>query len=213
MNPAVSLVDAYLQVNGYFTVVEYPVIERGPTGYREATDLDILAFRFAGAGRRVPGLGRPPGRLLEPDRALGIAAERADMVIAEVKEGKASINRSTRRREVVEAALGRFGCCDPESAGAITRRLLARGRADMDHGHVLRLVAFGSLSGSPGRGVQTILLGHVARFLTEHVRAQWNALSAAQFTHPALGMLITLEKARRGGGSSTPDERMEEDDP
>ena len=47
MDTAVALVQAYLQVNGYFTVVEYPVLEayrRGPA--RAVTDLDVLAFRI-----------------------------------------------------------------------------------------------------------------------------------------------------------------------
>ena len=45
MDHAVALVEAYLRVNGYFTVSEYPVVEaRRYGGFRTATDLDILAF-------------------------------------------------------------------------------------------------------------------------------------------------------------------------
>ena len=55
MDNAVALVQAYLHVNGYFTVAEYPVLESlRHGGYRSITDLDILAFRFAGAGRPMP---------------------------------------------------------------------------------------------------------------------------------------------------------------
>jgi hypothetical protein len=44
---AVALVESYLRLNGYFTVTEYPVIEACKFGgYRTATDLDVLAFRF-----------------------------------------------------------------------------------------------------------------------------------------------------------------------
>lgn len=51
MDHADTLVEAYLQINGYFTVAEYPVIESlGKRHYGVATDLDILAFRFPGAG-------------------------------------------------------------------------------------------------------------------------------------------------------------------
>ena len=58
MDHAVALVEAYLQINGYFTVAEYPVIASfGKQHYGVATDLDILAFRFPGAGRLVPGRG------------------------------------------------------------------------------------------------------------------------------------------------------------
>ena len=47
MDNAVALVQAYLRLNGYFTVTEYPVIATRRDGtYRTATDLDVLAFRF-----------------------------------------------------------------------------------------------------------------------------------------------------------------------
>lgn len=47
MDVAVGLVRAYLQVNGYFTVTEFPVVESvGTGGYRSATDIDVLACRF-----------------------------------------------------------------------------------------------------------------------------------------------------------------------
>ena len=54
MDTAVALVQAYLNANGYFTVVEYPVVEalRNQPA-RSVTDLDVLAFRFAGAGHEI----------------------------------------------------------------------------------------------------------------------------------------------------------------
>jgi hypothetical protein len=51
MDNAVALVQAYLQVNGYFTVTEYPVLEAARHGIEAATDFDVLAYRFPGAGR------------------------------------------------------------------------------------------------------------------------------------------------------------------
>ena len=49
MDNAVALVRAYLHVNGYFTVTEYPVLEAARHGgYRTVTDLDVLAVRFPG---------------------------------------------------------------------------------------------------------------------------------------------------------------------
>ena len=54
MDTAVALVQAYLNVNGYFTVVEYPVLEAYRGGHaRSVTDLDVLAFRFPHAGHEV----------------------------------------------------------------------------------------------------------------------------------------------------------------
>lgn len=49
MDTAVALVQAYLNVNGCFTIAEYPVLEayrRRPA--RSVTDLDILAARCSG---------------------------------------------------------------------------------------------------------------------------------------------------------------------
>lgn len=57
MDNAVALVQAYLHMNGCFTVAEYPIVGSGwHGGYRTVTDLDILAFRFPGATRLVPRL-------------------------------------------------------------------------------------------------------------------------------------------------------------
>ena len=47
MDHAVALVQAYLQLNGYFTSAEYPIIAgTARSGFRTITDIDILAFRF-----------------------------------------------------------------------------------------------------------------------------------------------------------------------
>lgn len=47
---------AYLHVDGYFTVAGYPVLEalRGDQ-VRIVTDLDLLAYRFGGAGHDLVG--------------------------------------------------------------------------------------------------------------------------------------------------------------
>jgi hypothetical protein len=54
VDTSVALVQAYLHINGYFTVAEYPVLEAHRSDHaRTVTDLDILAFRFTGAGHDV----------------------------------------------------------------------------------------------------------------------------------------------------------------
>lgn len=121
MDTSVALVQAYLHVNGYFTVAEYPVLEasRGEHA-RSVTDLDILAFRFAGAGHEVVlGRGRRPlsGRAFAVDPVLECPADRPDMIVGEVKEGAARLNDAMRDPVVLEVALTRFGCCAPEHAG------------------------------------------------------------------------------------------------
>lgn len=51
MDHALALVEACMQINHYFKVAEYLVIESfGKQQYGFATYLDILAFQFPGAG-------------------------------------------------------------------------------------------------------------------------------------------------------------------
>src|SRR5688572_9983126 len=142
VDTSVALVQAYLHVNGYFTVAEYPVLEafRGDHA-RSVTDLDILAFRFAAAGHDViRGRRHRPlaGRALATDPALGCPADRPDMIVGEVKEGAASLNAAMRDPVVLEVALARFGCCPEEHASLLTRQLLARGHAATPGGHSIR---------------------------------------------------------------------------
>ena len=203
MDNAVHLVQTYLRVNGYFTVVEYPVVELRE-GYRTATDLDVLAFRFPGVHRLIPGSARerePEPPVFGPDPALQVPEGRADMLIAEVKEGEARFNRGGRRADVFAAALARFGCCPPTASAEVARRLLQTGAAVTPGGHGIRLVAFGSVAPEGGgRPYLCISLGHVLRFLEAWIDEHWAVLRHTQLKDPVLSFLSTLEKAREGGG-------------
>ena len=194
MDNAVALVESYLRVNGYFTVTEYPLIEVAKYGeYRTATDLDVLAFRFAGAGRLVPfEVGKFAGNggkvAFAPDPQLGGVTDQAEMLIGEVKEGHAELNVAARDPVVLRAALNSQTLC-----------LLQHVSAQTHCGHVVRLIAFGSLPPLSTGGKYTALsLGHVHEFLVAYIREHWNLLCHAQFKDPALGFEMILEKARRG---------------
>lgn len=206
MDNAVALVQAYLRVNGYFTVVEYPVLEAGRRGaYRTATDVDVLAVRFPGAGMLVPtpgskAHGDEEHSLVDP--VLGVPAEQPDMLVGEVKEGRAELNAAATDPAVLRAVLVRFGCCPREDAPALVARLLQDGSAPLPDGHRLRLVAFGSIVGSPEGGAgggryARIGLGHVVEFLQTYLRDHWDLLRHADSKDPAFGFLMTLEKALR----------------
>ena len=107
MDTAVGLVQSYLYMNGYFTVTEYPVLELMADGeYRTVTDVDMLALRIPGAGRSSDS---PGGPVVSVDPALAVDPDRVDIIIAEVKEGKAELNASARDPKVLRAALNRFG--------------------------------------------------------------------------------------------------------
>ena len=77
--------------------------------------------------------------------------------------------------------------------------LLRRGRIHLPSGHLARLAVFGSSLGarSPHGVALSVSLGHVVGFLEDYLREHWDVLAAAQFKDPALGFLVTLEKARR----------------
>lgn len=211
MDTAVALVQAYLNVNGYFTVVEYPVLEasrRGPA--RSVTDLDILAVRFTGAGHEViRGHGHHPlsGHVFEPDPALGCPSDRPDMIVGEVKEGAARFNPATRDPNVVQVALARFGCCHSAQAGGLARALLERGRIDAPSGHTLRMVAFGSVSDTAGVGLwHTVPMHQVVAFLRAHLHQHWDVLRHAQIKDPTIGILALLEKwGTAAGPARVPD--------
>lgn len=200
MDNAVALVQAYLRVNGYLTVTEFPVVQAADAGgYRAATDLDVLAFRFGRAsvaGQAVTASGRSHGPTLPVDPALDARADLPDMIIGEVKEGRASLNQGAIDKAVLSAALARFGCCDPDDARPVVQELIRRGRATMAHGHRVRLVAFGSHPPeSPSPRHDVILLGHVLSYLRQHLRAHWAVYQVSDTKDPALGFLKLLEKA------------------
>ena len=203
MDNAVALVQTYLHVNGYFTVAEYPIIGSGRHGgYRTVTDLDLLAFRFPGATRLVPRLhGRGDGSAEreEPDPVLGTPADETDMLIGEVKEGRAQMNEAATDPLVLQAALARFGCCPSMSTRQVAEMLLRKGETVLPSGHRLRMVAFGLVSPQEAHPVcLTIPMGHVVEFLQKYLRRHWEVLRHAQFKDPVFGFLATLEKARQG---------------
>ena len=184
MDSAVAIVNAYLQLNGYFTVTEYPIIEAYAQGARTRTDIDILAMRFPGA---------PP-----PDVLLNCPVHTADMIIGEVKEGKAEFNERFWDPIVLRAALERFGCCPPEHARAAAEELMRRGHTQTHSGHAVRLIAFGTSPDRPhGHKYEVISLGHIYEFFAAYIRRNWDVIKVAELKDPALGFLVLGEKALR----------------
>ena len=214
MDHAVSLVQAYLQLNGYFTSAEYPIIaSTGRNGVRMITDIDVLAFRFpSGFPTAQPARKRAPqGGLIvsELDPGLGVPTDTIDMIIGEVKEGRVGINTGARDPEVLSVVIGRLGDSGDE-IGRVVHQLLKSGTATSPGGVMIRLIAFGSFP--PGSAVppcRIISLGHVLDYLQSYVRKHWHVLRHLQFKDPAFGFLMTLEKARRGGAGRRGEEGVE----
>ena len=201
MDNSVALVQAYLRINGYFTVTEYPVIAARDDGqYRTATDLDVLAFRFPNAGRLVPG--KRPGRdedHFSVDDALQTTTEHADMLIGEVKEGRAALNQAASDPAVLRAVLAGFGCCSREDAPRIAETLIRDGSALLPSGHRIRMVVFASIVGAAASPHQVVIsLGHVVQFLRSYLNEHWEVLRHSDTKDPAFGFLMTIAKAERG---------------
>lgn len=211
MDHAVALVQAYLQLNGYFTSAEYPVIAgSGRNGFRTITDIDILAFRFPGGTLMAPRTRRTPKMidtsLLDP--GLAVPKDSIDMIIGEVKEGRVGINTGIRDPGVLKTVINRFGeVIDPDS---VVNELLDKGDARIPPTSSVRLIAFGSFPpGSEVPPCRIISLGHVLAYLQAYVHRHWHMLRHLQFKDPAFGFLMTMEKARRGGAGRRGEEGVE----
>ena len=212
MDHAVALVQAYLQLNGYFTSAEYPIIAgAGRSGFRTITDIDILAFRFPSGTPMARGSRKAPKGLdvTGLDSGLAVPTDQIDMIIGEVKEGRVGINTGIRDPEVLRTVIDRFGDVG-EDANKVVAHLLKHGNAEIQSSYSVRLIAFGSFP--PGSAVppcRIISLGHVLQFLQAYVRKHWSMLRHLQFKDPAFGFLMTLEKARRGGAGRRGEQGVE----
>jgi len=211
MDHAVALVQAYLQLNGYFTSAEYPIIAgAGRNGFRTITDIDILAFRFP-TGEPMTRAARKAPKGLDVsglDSGLAVPTDQIDMIVGEVKEGRVGINTGIRDPDVLRTVIDRFG--DVGDAGRVVEHLLKHGTAQIQDSYSVRLIAFGSFPpGSPVPPCRIISLGHVLQFLQAYVRKHWGMLRHLQFKDPAFGFLMTLEKARRGGAGRRGEQGVE----
>lgn len=199
MDPAVALVRSYLLMNGYFAVTEYPILELAADGPRTVTDVDVLAVRFPGAGRADPD--RPTrGVIVDCDPALDVPEDRIDLIIAEVKEGRADLNRAARDPAVLRAALRRFGGADDATFDDLVAQLLDDGEAVHPAGIRVRLLAFGSQP--PSREAvryRWLSHAHLAWWMRRVLTERWPQAQAVQSKDPALAFLLLLEKAARGG--------------
>lgn len=199
MDTAVALVQAYLHVNGYFTVAEHPVLETMRRGQvRTVTDLDILAYRLPGAGDELVqrSARRAPEHLsANLDPALRAPAGRSDMIVGEVKEGQARLNPALRDAATLEVALARFGCCPADETRDVSRLLLSHGRATTSGGHDIRVVAFGNTPDRVGNGPwMTVPMSHVVEYLQQHLHDHWHVLRHTQIHDEGLAVLALMEK-------------------
>ena len=207
MNAGVALVRAYLQLNGYFTHSEIPVIrEEGKGEYRMVTDIDVLALRFPRA-RTLISRGEPgpaDDLTFEVDERLDVPVDCMDLIIAEVKEGRPRLNPALRSRETLTTALARLGLSSHEGLDAVVKGLQKRGEARTEAAAGvpcrIRVMAFGSGNPTERIGYQVFRMDRVARFLRRHLRQHRDVFWAVELADPAMGVLHLLEKLEREGG-------------
>lgn len=185
MDNAVALVRAYLQLNGYFTITEYPVVQRiREREFRTLTEVDVAALHLPG--------GEPD---FLPDPALRVPDGVADMIIGEVKEGRAEINESVTDADVIAKVLRRFGRCNAEDARAHARVLLDKGSVTTRHGDRVRLVAFGTSIDRPAPYLR-VLLSDVVAYVDRYLSENWEVVRATGSRDPIFGVMVLLAKAR-----------------
>lgn len=185
MDNAVALVRAYLQLNGYFTITEYPVVRRVEDGsIRTLTEIDVAALHLPG--------GDPD---FEHDPALQVPHDRADIIIGEVKEGRAQINESVNDPAIVAKVLRRFGVSTEAEARRVAHALLERGHADTQSGYRVRLVAFGSSLEIPGPFFP-VMLSDVVAYVDRYIAQNWEVVRSSGSKDPIFGVMVMLAKAR-----------------
>lgn len=165
MDPAVARVQAYLQLNAYLTVAEFPIVAAGVDGVETITDVDLIAVRFPLA----QPLGAGPAHAAQPVPALRVSGDAMDLLICEVKEGKARVNPNLSRADTLRGTLERIGCC-------------------------ARLAVFAGRPGDARRAPVVISLAHAAREICRFLRDHREALHAMRLTQPVLAHLHLLEK-------------------
>lgn len=208
MDPAVAMVRAFLKANGYFTMVEVPVLAINDDGtLRTATDLDILAVRFPGERRFVAGSNNGHG-----DRAMRSASadldhqpDQTELIIGEIKQGRAELNSAATDPDVLRVALSRFGAFDDDEIPSIIDDLQHEGSATRQtacQGKMrVRLFAFGSTypDRPPGRRYSILLHRRILAFFSDMMRQHRDVVPHLHSKDPFLGQLLLMSKARSEG--------------
>ncbi len=200
MDTAVSLVQSYLFSNGFFTVTEYPILETMAYGdVRTVTDIDVLGLRPPGAGDSDRAT-KTSGIVIEPDPLLDLSDEYTEVIIGEVKEGAAELNKAARDPAVLRAVLDRFGAMPAAEAQQVVEELSREGVAIHPNGLVrFRQMVFASQRPNKRHVKYTwVSHGHIVDWMREQLRIHWDQMKTIQSKNPTLSYMILYEKALRG---------------
>ena len=197
MDIGVDLVEAYLRLNGYFTVTEFEVHrETSPGVYQSVTDVDVIAVRFPGPIYIADshGKGESPALLVE-DPILELEEDTVDVIIGEVKQGEAVFNPGLTDHHTLHTVLQRvawlFDGGVHEVARDLEKKLVCHRQGAGGRNVRARLVAFGR---SPVNNIHTISLTHIFEKMIGQFEEYGDALRAAQFKNPAAALIRLLVK-------------------
>ncbi|NNC93111.1 MAG: hypothetical protein HKN80_11550 [Acidimicrobiia bacterium] len=197
MDIGVDLVEAYLRLNGYFTITEFEVLrETTPNNFQTVTDVDVIAVRFPGPIYIADshGKGESPALLVE-DPVLGLEPDTVDVIIGEVKQGEAVFNPGLTDHHTLHTVLQRVAWLYDDDVRQVARdlekRLVFYQAEPPDRKVRTRLVAFGR---SPVNDMHTISLTHVFDTMIGQFEEYGDALRAAQFKNPAAALIRLLVK-------------------
>ena len=197
MDIGVELVEAYLRLNGYFTISEFEVLrEVTPGSYQTVTDVDMIAVRFPGhiyiADSHTKG--ESPSLLVE-DPILDLEPDTVDVIIGEVKQGEAVFNAGMTNHHTLHTVLQRVAWLYEDDVHKVARdleeHLICYQAEPPDRKVRTRLVAFGR---SPVNNLHTISLTHVFEKMIGQFEEHGEALRAAQFKNPAAALIRLLVK-------------------
>ena len=197
MDIGVDLVEAYLRLNGYFTVTEFEVQrETSPGIYQTVTDVDVIAVRFPGPIYIADshGRGESPALLVE-DPVLEPSRDHVDVIIGEVKQGEAVFNPGLTDHHTLHTVLQRVAWLYDRSVHDVARDLekhLVCYQTGANGRNVrTRLVAFGR---SAVNDLHTVSLTHIFETMIGQFEEYGDALRAAQFKNPAAALIRLLVK-------------------
>ena len=197
MDIGVDLVEAYLRLNGYFTISEFEVQrETSPGVYQTITDVDMIGLRFPGPVYIADSHGKgASASLLVEDPVLELEDNTIDVIIGEVKQGEAVFNPGLTDHHTLHTVLQRVSWLYEIDVHDVARDLEKHHICRQPtHGGTIvrtRLVAFGR---SPVNNLNTISLTHIFNTMVSQLEQFGEALRPAQFKNPAAALIQLLVK-------------------
>lgn len=203
MDTSVGLVKAYLELCGYFVLAELPIRKSIGTGYRDITDIDIIAVRFPHSSvADAAAASNPMDVLLGSDPELKTFEQGVDVIIGEVKEGRAELNPGLHRQETIEFALRRLGCCPPQEVRDQADAIVRVGAQEMRMDGLacrIRLVLFAGRGSDPPSDLVTVPLNRCVGFIQDRMASAPRAMAGTQWKDSTLAMFALLAKLRARG--------------